>query len=170
MDEWDFNIEISRTRLVKKGSLVLKHPPCPAGELKFSLRTALLPLVFISLCDITHSDSCYYTDYPDELVRSSPSHSAHADCNLEITPNEEFLKNMAAARCRRHHTAPCPNGFPGIESIRPPLSPCRGSSKPGPLSLPPTLALTLLHPHPLLSTNWGWLVLVKRSHNHCFCC
>lgn len=155
MDERDFNIEILATRLSRKvsqkGKSRLKTPPCPAGELKFSLRIALLPLVFISLCDITHSDSCYYPDYPDELVRSSPSHSAHADCNLEITPNEEFLKNMAAARCRRHHTAPCPNGFPGIESIHPPSRPAGG---PASLALSPSLP-PLRSPHPLLSTNWG---------------
>lgn len=46
----------------------------------------------ISAATHTHAGSCYYPDYPDEVVRSSPSHSAHADCNLEITSNEEFLK------------------------------------------------------------------------------
>lgn len=99
-------------------------------RIKINPPSSSAPLVFISLslCSNTHSESCYYSDYPDELVRSSSSHSAHADCNLEITPNEEFLKNMAAALCCQLHTAPCPNGFPGMESIFPPFLPCRGSS------------------------------------------
>lgn len=130
-------------------------------------------LVFISLCSNTHSESCYYTDYPDELVRSSPSHSAHADCNLEITPNEEFLKNTAATLCCQLHAAPGPNGFPGMESIFPLFCPTGG---PASQALPPSLLRShpppvspTLHPPPG-STNWGRLVLVKRSHNHCFCC
>lgn len=114
----------------------------------------------LSLCSNTHSKSCYYPDYPDELVRSSPSHSAHADCNLEITPNEEFLKNTATALCCQLHATPCPNGFPGMESIFPPFCPAGGpASQALPLSLPPALispTLQPLTPTPLIEGDWFW--------------
>lgn len=99
---------------------------------------------------------------------------AHADCNLEITPNEEFLKNMTASPCCQPHSAPCPNGFPGMESIFSPLSALQGVQPARP-SLPPLLFFypftpPPLHPPPPPPTLIGrWLVLEKRNHNHCFC-
>lgn len=77
-DESDFRLQREigpKTTKTKKPQRKSGGPapsiPCPGGELKFSLLS-----VFISLCDITRQDPCHYPDYPDESVRSLPSHSA----------------------------------------------------------------------------------------------
>lgn len=120
------------------------HPPPPPPSLG-------PPQSSIPSSATMHTESCYYPDYPDESLRSSHSYSAHADCNLEITPNEEFLKNMAAALCLQLHSVPFPNGFPGMESIFPPFCPAGG-----PASQPPHLFAALTPPtyipptHPLV--------------------
>lgn len=107
-----------------------------------------------------HTESCYYPDYTDESLRSSHSYSAHADCNLEITPNEEFFKNMAAALCLQQHSVLFPNGFPGMESIFPPFCPAGGpASQPPPhlfaaLTAPPNLHTSHLPPSPLIGGDW----------------
>lgn len=127
----------------------VRTPPPPAP-----------PQSSIPISAAMHTESCYYPDYPDESLRSSHSYSAHADCNLEITPNEEFFKNMAAALCLQLHSVPFPNGFPGMESIFPPFCPAGGpaSQPPPPPSLccsyPPTLHTSHPPPSPLIGGDW----------------
>ena len=118
----------------------------------------------------THAGSCYYPDYHDEVVRSSPSHSAHADCNLEITPNEEFLKTRRPLCAASSAPFPALMDFLVWNPFPPPvLSALQGVWLARP-SLPPSSTPTPSSPSHTNSTNWGRLVLMKRIHNHCFCC